>query len=233
MFFTPRNYNHSNPVLVSVGDSVMSPTTSVKNLGVTMDRALSMDSHITSVTRTCYMHLRNIGRIRRSLTLDASKTLVHGLVTSRMDYCNGVLYGLPAKSVSRLQRIQHTAARMITRTRRSDHITPVLIDLHWLPVCRRIEYKILMHTYRALHEQSPVYMKDMFRRYEPTRALRSSDSSSLVVPCTRTVQYGDRSFRSAGPKLWNDLPQELRHSKSLNTFRRSLKTHLFRISYPI
>ena len=117
MFFTPRNYNHSNPVLVSVGDSVISPTTSVKNLGVTVDRALSIDSHITSVTRTCYMHPKNVGHIRRSLTLDACKTLVHGLVTSRMNYCNGVLYGLPAKSLSRLQRIQHTAARIIARTR--------------------------------------------------------------------------------------------------------------------
>ena len=198
MFFTPRNYNHSNLVLVTVGDSVISPTTSVKNLGVTMDRALSMDSHITSVTRTCYMHLRNIGRIRRSLTLDACKTLVpdDGFVTSRMDYCNRVLYGLPAKSMSRLQRIQHTVARIITRSRRRDHITPVLIDLHWLPVCRHIEYKILMHTYRALHDQSLVYMKDMIRRYAPTRTLRSSDSSSLVAPHTRTVQYGDRSFRT-------------------------------------
>ena len=174
-----------------------------------------------------------MGRIRRPLTMDASKTLVHGLVTSRVDYCNGVIYGLHGKSLSRLQRIQHTAARITARTRRSDHITPVLIDLHCLPVCRRIEYKILMHTYRALHEQSPVYMKDMIHRYASTMALRSSDSSSLVVPRTKTVQYGDRSFRSAGPKLWNDLPQELRHSKSLSTFRRSLKTHLFRIAYPI
>jgi len=231
MFFTPRNYDHRNPVLVTVGDSVITPTTSVKNLGVIMDRSLSMDTHITNVSRTCYMHLRNIGRIRRSLTLDACKTLVHGLVTSRLDYCNGVLYGLPAKSLSRLQRIQNTAARIITRTRRREHITPALVQLHWLPVNRRVEFKILMHTYRALHDQSPVYMKDMVHRYTPKRTLRSMDTSSLVVPRTKTITYGDRSFRSAGPKLWNSLPLELRDISKFETFKKALKTYLFRMEY--
>ena len=146
-----------------------------------------MSQHVHSVCRTGYYHLRNIGRIRRNLTLDATKTLVHALVTSRLDYCNSLLYGLPANHLAKMQRLQNACARVITRTGRRSHIIPVLKELHWLPVHRRIQYKILSHTYRAIHHQSPVYLSDLLSVYRPTHSLRSESTILLTVPRTRTV----------------------------------------------
>lgn len=122
-----------------------------RNLGVLMDQHLDMKEHISQVCQTSYMHLRNIGSIGKMLTQEATKTLVHAFITSRLDYCNSLLYGFPATTVSKLQRIQNTAARIVTRTRRRDHITPVLYELHWLPVPQRITFKILTITFQSLH----------------------------------------------------------------------------------
>ena len=159
ILFTSKHALKSHPsVAVTVGEQHVRPATSIRNLGVVYDQPLSMIQHVNSVCRVGYMHVRNIGRIRRYLTEDATKTMIHALVTSRLDYCNAVLYGLPASVTNKMQRLKNTCARMITRTKRRDHITPVLVKLHWLPVRRRIEYKMLSHTYRAIHRQAPQYM---------------------------------------------------------------------------
>ena len=150
ILFTSKHALKSHPsVAVTVGEQHVRPATSIRNLGVIYDQPLSMIQHVNSVCRVGYMHVRNIGRIRRYLTEDATKTMIHALVTSRLDYCNAVLYGLPASVTNKMQRLQNTCARIITRTRRSDHITPVLIKLHWLPVRRRIEYKMLSKARRT------------------------------------------------------------------------------------
>ena len=122
----------------------------LKSLSNITNQHLNMSQHVRSIRRTGYYHLRNIGRIRRIyITLDATKTLIHALVTSRLDYCNSLLYGLPANHLAEMQRLHNACARVITRTGRRSHITPVLKEMHWLPVHRRIQYKILSHTYRA------------------------------------------------------------------------------------
>ena len=122
-------------------------------------------------------------------------------------------------------------ARMITRTRRSDHITPVLIKLHWLPVRKRIEYKMLSHTYRAIHRQAPQYLCDMLSVYQPARALRSQSTLMLTVPRSRTKTYSDRCFPKAAALLWNSLPANLRDMNSITAFQRGSKTFLFRQEY--
>ena len=122
---------------------------------------------------------------------------------------------------------QNTSARIITKTSRFDHITPVLKDLHWIPVSHRVDFKILVQTYKTLHDQGPKYLNDLLNIYQPTRNLRSKNSNQLVVPKTITVRFCERSFSNAAPKLWNDLPSAIRDSKSVNVFKRSLKTHIF------
>ena len=117
------------------------------------------------------------------------------------------------------------------RTRRRDHITPMLIKLHWLPVRRRIEYKILSLTYRAIHRQAPQYLCDMLPLYQPARALRSQSTLTLTVPRSRTKTYGDRCFPKAAALLWNSLPANLRDTNSIAAFQRGLKTLLFRQEY--
>ena len=175
--------------------------------------------------------MRNIGRIWRYLTEDATKTMIYALVISRLDYCNAVLYGLPASVTNKMQRLQNMCARMIARTRRSDHITPVLIKPHWLPVRKRIEYKMLSHTYRAIHRQAPQYLCDMMSVYQPARPLRSQLTLTLAVPRSRTKTYGDRCFPKPAALLWNSLPANLRDMNSISAFQRGLKTFLFRQEY--
>ena len=126
---------------------------------------------------------------------------------------------------------KNACARVITKTGRRSHITPVLKELHWLPVHRRIQYKILSHTYRAIHHQSPVYLSDLLSVYRPTRSLRSESTILLTVPRTRTVTYGDRIFTKAAATRWNSLPVNIRSSDSCIKFQRQLKTFLSQQQY--
>ena len=148
-------------------------------------------------------------------------------MTSKLDYCNALLIGVPNTVLSKLQSVQNTAARIVTRTLRWNHITQVLKDLNWLPVCYRIQLKILTHIYKALNGQSPTSLKEMLEVYRPVRDLRSQNSNTLVVPRTRTNQFGNRSFQYAAPNLWNSLPSKIRNAAKLDIFKKMLKTHFF------
>ena len=119
---------------------------------------------------------------------------------------------------------------MITQQRRRDHlhITPVLIALHWLPVPWRITYKILVLTFRALHNLAPEYIADMIVEYMPSRHLRSAGSRLLRVPRHNLEHYGRRGFSVTSPRLWNNLPDSLHHIDSFELFKSNLKTHLFK-----
>jgi len=231
MFFCSQRYQHPRDIVVNIDSIAVSPESEVKNLGVIFDRTLSMRKHVNAITRSCNFHLRNIGRIRRYITKESAKLLVHSTVTSRLDYCNALLYGTSDTIVSQLRRVQNRAARIITRTKLREHITPVLIQLHWLPIEFRIQYKILLLTFRAVHNIAPTYIQEMVKTYTPSRSLRSSEGSMLVVPRTKSVCYGDRSFSVAGPTLWNTLPKNIRDVNNIETFRKYLKTYLFKKAY--
>ncbi|XP_062571108.1 uncharacterized protein LOC134233132 [Saccostrea cucullata] len=137
--FTPKQQLKESPYYhLNFSDTIVREATSVKSLGVWFDKSLSMQMQISSVSRACYYQLRNIGRIRPLITEDACKTLVCSLVTSRLDYANALLYGINTTEIAKLQRIQNTAARIITRSRKREHITPILVSLHWLPIDKRI-----------------------------------------------------------------------------------------------
>ena len=108
--------------------------------------------------------------------------------------------------IDRLQNVQNSAARLIARRRKFYHITPVMKELHWLPVSQRIIYKILLITYKALNGLAPSYIRDMLQPLKSTMNLRSSMKGLLSVPPIKLVNYGQRSFSYAAPKLWNELP---------------------------
>ena len=208
------------------------PKSSVRNLGVVFDKNLNFEQQITNVCRASYYQLHNIRCARRYLTNEATATAIHAFVTSRLDYANSLLYGLPKCQLARLQRVQNTAARLLSGAKHKDHITPVLRDLHWLPITRRIEYKILTLTYKALAGTAPKYICDLLKLDRPSRLLRSSsDATRLVNPLTHLKCGGDRSFSKAAPMLWNKLPVSLRNAGSLDTFKAGLKTHLFKSEY--
>ena len=185
-------------------------------------------AHVSKAVKSGNYHLRNIGRIRKYLTAESTKGAVISLVTSRFDYCNGLLCGIPEELIYKLQRVQNNAARVITLTKKYDHITPVLKELHWLPVRKRIEFKILLLVYKCLHGTAPSYLREMLKEYVPPRTLRSTSKNLLCEPRTNMKTYGDRSFSACAPKLWNQLPNNIRAAGSVAIFKRQLKTHLFK-----
>ena len=125
------------------------------NLGVLFDQTLSFGEHVSKLCKSSHYHLRNISKIRKYLDENSTETLVYALVLSKLDYCNTLLIGLPNYQIDRLQSVLNTAARIITFTCKYDHITPVLVGLHWLPVSYRIRFKVLLLTYKALNDLSP------------------------------------------------------------------------------
>ena len=131
-----------------------------------------------------------------------------------------------------MQKVQNTAARIIKRIPRQNHITPILKELHWLPVKYRIEYKSLLITYKALNGQAPSYISGMIEKYKPSRSLRSQSSLQLKHPSGLAKRsYGQRSYHRAAPLLWNALPEDIRNAESLGMFKCLLKTYYFKKHY--
>ena len=150
LIITSSKPGFSANLQLKIGQAIVLPSTSCKNLGVMFDDHMQMDAHIGHICRTTHFHLRNIGAIRNLLTDSATEQLIHSLVTSQLDYCNSLLNGMPGYKLKRIQRMQNIAARIVSRCPYKDHITPVLESLHWLPVKYRILFKLLLLTYRCL-----------------------------------------------------------------------------------
>ncbi len=145
------------------------PSFTVKYMGVILDSKLSFENHISNVTKTAFFHLRNIAKLWNMLSVSDAEKLVHAFMTSRLDYCNALLGACPASSINKLQIVQNAAARVLTRSRKYDHITPILQSLHWLPIKFRISYKILLLAYRALNDLAPAYPTNLLSHYNQTR----------------------------------------------------------------
>ncbi|KAK0143133.1 hypothetical protein N1851_018750 [Merluccius polli] len=194
----------------------------VRNLGVLIDSDLTFSSHIKSITKTAFYHLKNISRVKGFMSQTDQEKLIHAFISSRLDYCNGLLTGLPQKSIKQLQLIQNAAARVLTRTKRSEHITPVLKSLHWLPVSYRIDFKVLLLVYKSLNGLGPEYMNDILVEYKPSRALRSTDLEFKLNMVKQLL---------AAAQNWNKLPAELKSAPTVSIFKSRLKTLLFSCAY--
>ena len=121
------------------------------NIGVIFDENISLDHHIASICKSCFFHLRNISKIRKHISVRACKTLIHAFISSKLDFCNSLLYGLSKSSLHKLQLVQNNAARVLTFSHKHEHISPILRKLHWLPKEQRIQYKILLLTCKILN----------------------------------------------------------------------------------
>ena len=218
-------------ITLTVGSDVIKPVHVVRDLGVYIDDELTMKQHVGKVAGACFYHLRRLRQIRRHVSNELMAQLIYAFVTSRLDYCNSVLVGLPACTIAPLQRVQNAAARLLLNRRKTDHITDGLKDLHWLPIAFRIKYKLCMLMHSIKVGNCPSYLKDMVSLASSIRSrsgLRSADTDACtyVVPRTRT-KLGERAFSSAGPTAWNSLPVSLRIDNDTKSFKRNLKTHLF------
>ena len=227
IFGPQRQREHVSSHLESLS---LKPTNQVRNLGVIMDSDLNFNSHIKSIISAAFYHLKNIARIKGILSKADLERLIHAFISSRLDYCNGLLSGLTKEAVKQLQYIQNAAARVLTKTRKYDHISPVLRSLHWLPVAQRIDFKTALLVYKSLHGLAPKYISDMLVPYEPSRTLRTSGTGLLQVPRVRT-KHGEAAFQFYGVKVWNSLPEDVRLASTLTMFKSRLKTVLFSRAY--
>ena len=140
---------------LSVGGSVIAPSSVVRNLGVMLDEHLTMHSQVSKTVQVCNIHLRNIARVRPYLTREACQTAVQALVISRMDYCCSLLCNITGEQLRKLQIVQNRAAKLITGSHPRDHVKPILAELHWLPVHLRIQFRVLVYTFKCLHDLAP------------------------------------------------------------------------------
>jgi len=129
---------------ILIGESVTSPKGVVKNVGTWLDSTLSINSRVNNTSSHAFHCLNNIRRIRKYLSRRSTETLIHAFFSSRVDYCNSLLYGLPAYQLHKLQRVQNAATRSIFQESNYCHVRPLLFNLDWLLVKFRIDFKILM-----------------------------------------------------------------------------------------
>ena len=212
-----------------VADTNLKFSNSVKNLGVWLDSGLSMDVQVNKLCQTLFFHLRRISKIRHLLSVQCANKLCVSFILSRIDYCNSLLYGANDKYLSKLQRIQNCAARLVLRRSRQCSAQELLRTLHWLPVRARIEYKIATICFKCLSPDqiSPQYLSEILKPYIPSRTLRSQNSLLLSTPRFKLKTFGGKSFTVSGPSVWNSLPFSLRQIQSFPSFKKYLKTHLF------
>ena len=226
-----RNRREGEIGMTTLGDTQITVSKTVKSLGVTLDDKLSFNTHVDNVCKAAHFHIRALRHIRGCIDEETACMVASSMVGSRLDYCNSVLHGTSAENLGKLQRVLHALARVVSGTRRSDHITPVLARLHWLPVAARITFKIALLTFKAITTKKPEYLAEMLDFQATSRTLRSSSRNRLHVKVVRTV-FASHAFRHAAPSIWNNLPTHLTDlSLTQESFKKQLKTHLYNKSY--
>ena len=213
---------------VDIGTVCIPVSRCVKSLGITIDDTLSFSQHVNDVVKSSSFHLRALRHIRRWISEDTAKSIATAAVAGRLDYCNSVLYGSSAANIQRLQRVQNSFARVVTRARRSEHITPVLAKLHWLPIQYRIQFKLALITFKAITTRTPHYLSELVRPYEPSRQLRPRRKNLLQQERIK-LAFSGRAFRHSAPSVWNNLPKSVISdiSISLHPFKSRLKSELY------
>ena len=191
---------------------------------------MTMIPHVNALSQSARNHIRNIGKIRKFLDRDSCEKIVHAFVTSRLDLNKALLAGLPGDTIAKLQKCQNITARVVNRMRIRDHIKPVLMNIHLLPVEQSIQYKLLIQVYKAPNGLAPEYIADIQQEYVPTRTLWSAGVHLLLEPKTAT-RWGARAFSKAAPVLWNTLPTTIKTASSLTSFKIGLKTYLFKAAF--
>ena len=222
--YVPKHKAHlCHDVYLTLDRCSIKPADDFRNLCVVFDNSLTMRQYVNAISRSCHYDLRNISRVRSYLSQEACKMIIHALVISRLDYGNALLQGLLKCVLNKLRLFQNTAARIITRTPRHEHKTSVLKSLHWLPIERCTQYKMLLYTYKAINNMAPAYIRDMVCIYQPARSLHSQNKLLITIPDVESVTYGKKVFAKAAVDLWNPLPLNIKTSNSVASFKEIQK----------
>ena len=192
----------------------------VKNLGVHLDSSLQMRTHVDKITSHCYSLLRNIGRIKRFLSQKQREVLVHAVISSRIDYCNSVFYGLDKYLIQSIQKVQNAALRMIFGLRKRTCLSEYYAKLHWLKIEQRVYFKILLLVFKCINRIAATEIIEKIVHFKYSDKLILSQQQF-------TSKYGRRSFTYIAPKLWNEVPYEIFKITDIEVFKKCLKTFLY------
>ena len=231
-----KKYSHLFPT--NLLGNTTEPCDKVRNLGVIFDKNMSLSAHVANICKSCYYHMKDFQRIRRHLDRSTAVSVANALVSSRLDYCNSLLYGLTDKCQQKLQVVQNTLCRIVTRSSKFDHITNHRKLLHWLPIKYRVVFKIGLLTYKALNFESPSYLRDRLNLplVTSTRSHDKINDNKLRIPAKKALHrnpsFFTKQFSFSAPTLWNSFPEAVRKAPNITCFRSQLKSHLFRLAYP-
>ena len=232
VFASKNTANKITTTSIEVANEPVPTSDLMKYLGVWFDSQLTLDKHISSKCSSAIYNIRNIASIRRFINLDTAKLLATSLVLTHLDYSNSILAGLPKKSISKMQRVQNWAAKVVLYRDKYSSSTEALIQLHWLPVKERIDFKILCIIFKCLNRMAPSYLSSKIKvKQFPKNTRASAIGLTLEVPYVRKSTFAARAFSVYGPKLWNSLEPKLQKMTSIDSFKRCLKTELFKRAF--
>ena len=212
-----------------MGQEAIPACDKVRNISAMFDSEMNMDTQVNSMCKSAWFHLYTIEKIRSYLTDDQTNSVVHAYVlTPKLDGFNALIVG-PRREylIDKLQLVQNAAAKIITKSKKFDHVTLLLRQLHWLLICKRITFKVLLLVYKSVNDMGPVYLRDLLIYYK-REGLRH-DPLSLEVSGTELMTYGDRTFHVVAAKAWNQLPKKISTTETVDHFKAELKTHLFEL----
>ena len=221
ILFVPQNLsNHPtiNGTFLKNGTCIRFSDT-VTNLGGRLDKFLTLEPFINSTVALCYKQLKDISSIRNLIEKKHAEMLVHSVISSRLDYCNSLFYGLKKSVIERLQKVQNAAARVVLKLRKRDPIRQEMSNLHWLRITERILFKVIVMTFKCINNMGPVELSSLI-------TFHSVENCTLRYMFLESV-HGRRSFRYAAPRLWNALPITIRKLTVLSNFKSKVKHLLF------
>ena len=225
-----------NSLRLSTDEEAIQPLPVVKSLGIRFDEHLTFEDHIDAIIQSCNIHLRNLRVIGSKLSYDLKRQLIHCLIFSKLDYCNGLLFGLPSFLIKKLQKVQNSSVRFLFGhkvIKKWDRVTPFLHKAHFLPVKQRIDFKIALTVFKCINNIAPSYLsKCISIRQQPIKTLRTDEDYFLLqVPPLPRLKQPERGLKYCGPIVWNHLPYELRTLSDVNCFKNKLKTYLFKKAF--
>ena len=205
----------------------------IRYLGVWLDSVLSFKYHVKIKCKSAMFNLVHIKRLRPSLTVEVANILVMGLEILHLDYANSILFGVLDIMMKQLQHVQNMAAKVVLQGDKYASPREYMKNLHWLPISKRIEHKILTVVYKCTRGLAPKYLQDLIKQCIPSRlGLHSGGSSTkLVKPRVTRQTFVARVFSVCGPSLWNSLPADITEAPTVDQFKTKLKTHMFRDIY--
>ena len=210
--------------------SSIKPQEKIKILGVTIDSNMTFNDQTSNIIKKGYGTLKLLYNIRNILNKKQSEILIHSLISSTIDYCNILLCSTTKSNINKLQKLQNAMCRYITKTRKFDHISKDLESLHWLKIKERIDYKLLLTIYKIRNNRAPEYLNTLIKLPLNTKETRATGKNKLFVPHANSINEM-KDIKFMGPTLWNKLPESSKNTLKINTFKKELKTILFKKSH--